>query len=133
MPLSIEFRDPSWFLPSIMDQWKSLFIENNIGTVITDTPGRRDVAHCRIVGDNIFVRYVGDFNHISDTQRIKTWVNKIIESTNFGVRNAWFYVHQPGAGRAKVVDFFNAFIKEITNNNGQKIPLIKDYRNQSFV
>ena len=127
MPLSIEFRDPSWFLPSIMDQWQSLFIENNIGTVITDTPGRRDVAHCRIVGDNIFVRYVGDFNHISDTQRIKIWVEKIIESTAFGVINIWFYVHQPGEGREKVVGFFNAFIKEILANNGRKIPLLKDY------
>ena len=112
-----------------MDQWQSLFIENNIGTVITDTPGRRDVAHCRIAGDNLFVRYVGDFNHVSDTQRIKIWVEKIIESTDFGVRNAWFYVHQPGDGRGKVVDFFNAFIKEVINNKGQNMPLIKDYRN----
>ena len=129
LPFSIEFRDPSWFAPSIMDQWQSLFIENNIGTVITDTPGRRDVAHCRIAGDNLFVRYVGDFNHVSDTQRIKIWVEKIIESTDFGVRNAWFYVHQPGDGRGKVVDFFNAFIKEVINNKGQNMPLIKDYRN----
>ena len=80
MPLSIEFRDSSWFIPSVMNQWQSLFVEYNIGTVITDTPGRRDVAHCRLSGDNLFVRYVGNFNHISDTHRIKIWVDKIMNN-----------------------------------------------------
>ena len=43
-PLSIEFRDSSWFSPSVMNEWEQLFCENSISTVITDTPGRRDVA-----------------------------------------------------------------------------------------
>jgi len=128
MPFSIEFRDPSWFAPSIMNEWQSLFVENNIGTVITDTPGRRDVAHCRLSGDNLFVRYVGNFNHISDTHRIKIWVDKIIESTSFGIKNVWFYVHQPGDDRGRVVDFFNTFINELKLKNSKEITLLKDYR-----
>ena len=127
-PLSIEFRDSSWFSPSVMNEWEQLFCENSISTVITDTPGRRDVAHCRVSSEHLFVRYVGDFNHPSDLVRINHWLDKINESLLFGIKHVWFYVHQPGDQRGKIVDFFNAFISQLKAEKKVKIPLIKDYR-----
>lgn len=127
LPLAIEFRDSSWFEPSILDQWQKLFAENNITTVITDTPGRRDAAHCRLVGENLFVRYVGDYSHPTDSFRIKNWVSSFDRALSLGVKNIWFYVHQPGDTRGKVLDFFNSFIVELNEKQQMNFPKLIDY------
>ena len=112
-PLSIEFRDPSWFEQSVKLEWQHLFKENNIVSLITDTPGRRDVAHFNLSSDELFIRYVGDFAHSSDQIRIVNWVNKIKELRSIGLNKVWFYVHQPGENRSRIIDFYNMLIRKL--------------------
>jgi uncharacterized protein YecE (DUF72 family) len=112
-PLSIEFRDPSWFEQSVELEWQHLFKENNLVSLITDTPGRRDVAHFNLSSDELFIRYVGDFDHPSDKTRISDWVNKIKELRSFGLNKVWFYVHQPGENRSRIIGFYNMLIGKL--------------------
>lgn len=112
-PLSIEFRDPSWFEQSVKLEWQQLFKENNIISLITDTPGRRDVAHFNLSSDELFIRYVGDFAHPSDQIRITNWINKIKELRGLGLNKIWFYVHQPGENRSRIIDFYNLLIRNL--------------------
>lgn len=128
MPFAIEFRDASWFNESVKDDWQSLFKENNIIPVITDTPGRRDAAHFRLVNNHLFVRYVGDFSHPSDIDRVDNWTTRIQELVDIGVNNIWFYVHQPGENRERVVLFFNKLIKELNQCINVDIPMLINYQ-----
>ena len=68
-PLAIEFRNKSWFEKESIRKWQNLFFDKNIIPVITDTPGRRDVAHFNLV--IIFVRC--GFNHLF---RISLWTER---------------------------------------------------------
>ena len=127
MQFAIEFRDESWFQNEVKDECQSLFMEKNIIPVITDTPGRRDAAHFRLVNNHLFARYVGDFSHPSDIDRIDLWANRIKELVDMGVDNIWFYAHQPGENRERVVMFFNTFIKKLNKCINVDIPLLINY------
>jgi hypothetical protein len=104
-----------------------LFYENNIIPVITDTPGRRDVLHMNLINDQLFVRYVGDFNHPSDLERTNQWIERIQELHSLGVKDFWFYVHQPGEKRERILQFFNNMIPNINKSLEIEIPLLKNY------
>lgn len=126
-PLAIEFRNPSWFEDSVREEWQELFYNKNIIPVITDTPGRRDVLHFNLTNKHLFIRYVGDFNHPSDLTRIELWTEKISELVNLGIENIWFYVHQPGDKRERILFFYNELIPNINKLLNTKIPLLNDY------
>ena len=69
-------------------------------------------------------------SHISDVVRIKSWVRKIKELVQLGVDNIWFYVHQPGENRERILLFFNHLIPQINNELKKiNIPLLNDYSN----
>lgn len=129
MDFAIELRAPEWFEnESIQHEWHQLFLENNITPVLTDTPGRRDVLHFRIVNEHLFVRFVGGVNTTIDSVRINNWAKKIVELTQSGVTNVWFYAHVPGDSREDVVPFNNELITAINKISSYDIPLLKDYR-----
>ena len=127
VPLAIEFRDKSWFENNVFDEVQDLLRKFNVIPVITDTPGRRDVVHFNITNDQLFVRYVGDFSHTSDLHRTTKWVNKIGELCHLGVNKVWFYVHQPGENRERILGFFNNMIPQINQSLQLNIPLLKNY------
>lgn len=127
LPLAIEFRNPSWFSKEVVSQWQNLFLTKNIVPVVTDTPGRRDVVHFSLTNNQLFIRYVGDFNHVSGSSRVQSWINKIEELVNLGVENIWFYVHQPGENRERILLFYNLLIPKINKVLKTKIPLLKDF------
>ena len=127
IPLAIEFRNSSWFEEDNVKKWQNLFLEKNTIPVITDTPGRRDVAHFNLVNNHLFVRYVGDFSHPSDLIRINLWTEKVKEFISLGINNIWFYVHQPGENRERILSFFNALIPNMNKILKINIPLLKNY------
>ena len=127
VPLAIELRDQSWFNLKMSQSWHELFYENRIIPVITDTPGRRDVLHFNLTNDHLFVRYVGDFSHESDKKRIEQWVNRISELVGMGVNHIWFYVHQPGENRERILQFYNYMLPLINTSLDLNIPLLVDY------
>ena len=129
VPLAIELRDQSWFNDlRVVNRWHELFMEHNVIPVITDTPGRRDVMHFNLTNNHLFVRYVGDFNHSSDKYRIYKWIDKMVELVNCGVDHIWFYVHQPGGNRERILHFFNFMIPLVNQELNLEIKELKNHR-----
>ena len=105
-----------------------IILEHNVIPVITDTPGRRDVMHFNLTNNHLFVRYVGDFNHSSDKYRIYKWIDKMVELVNCGVDHIWFYVHQPGENRERILHFFNFMIPLVNQELNLEIKELKNHR-----
>ena len=92
----LELRHTDWFRPITYPQdiFETLE-EYKIGTVITDTAGRRDCVHQRLTTSTAFIRFVGNNLHLSDYTRINDWVMKIKEWLESGIKSVYFFVHQP--------------------------------------
>ena len=97
----VELRHRDWFagregrpVAAVRETWE-LFRELGIGTVITDTSGRRDVLHMRLTAPIAFVRYVGNNMHPTDLVRIDAWVDRIKSWTDKGLREIYFFTHNP--------------------------------------
>ncbi len=94
IPLSVEFRHTDWYNDSsVANELYSLFENNGIQNVITDTAGRRDLLHMRLTNTKAFIRYVGA-NHPSDYTRLDDWVKRIGEWRKEGLDEMNFFVHQ---------------------------------------
>jgi uncharacterized protein YecE (DUF72 family) len=98
--LSIELRHPSWFEDEVvMDELQKMAISHNVGLLITDVAGRRDVLHMRVCGDYIMVRFVGNATettlHPTDYERIDGWVARIQYYVEKGIKNIYFFPHEP--------------------------------------
>lgn len=90
----LEVRHPDWFGKE-KDQ-ESLFTflrEHNMGTVITDTAGRRDCAHMHLTVPKTFIRYVGNSLHKSDYTRIDMWVKRMKYWLSQGLEELYFFMH----------------------------------------
>ncbi|MFK8038625.1 MAG: DUF72 domain-containing protein [Crocinitomicaceae bacterium] len=94
IPLSVEFRHTDWYNDSsIANELYSLFENNSIQNVITDTAGRRDLLHMRLTNNKAFIRYVGS-NHESDYTRLDDWVQRIKAWKKEGINEVNFFIHQ---------------------------------------
>ena len=96
LPLALEFRHQSWFEAGA--DCESLFShmrEKGFGTVITDVAGRRDVLHGRLTTPTAMIRFVGNNLHPTDFERIDAWVEKIKEWSDLGLREIYFFTHEP--------------------------------------
>ncbi len=94
IPLAIELRNTEWFNDAtIANEVYSLFEQNGISNIVTDTAGRRDLLHMRLTNPSVFVRYVGA-NHESDYARLDTWINRIKQWSALGMERLYFFVHQ---------------------------------------
>lgn len=94
--LSIELRHPSWFqdkriLPALTQYLQS----RNIGLVITDVAGRRDVLHNSLSSDFSLIRFIGNDLHPSDQIRAQIWNQRLEEWKIQGLREVFFFVHEP--------------------------------------
>lgn len=93
-PLFIEFRHPGWFSDKkiqqdIFDVLKRL----KIGTVITDTAGRRDCCHMHLTLPKAFIRFVGNSLHTTDYSRLDAWVKRIKIWIDNGLQEIYFFMH----------------------------------------
>lgn len=93
--LALEVRNTQWFDDTVVaNEMFEMLRENGIGTVITDTAGRRDVLHMKLTNGTAFIRYVGNSLHPSDYQRIDDWVAKMGEWIAQGIHTIYFFMHQ---------------------------------------
>jgi len=83
----------------------------NIGLVITDTPGRRDVCHMEVCSPYLFIRYLSDGKAKNDEKRINSWISQFLNIGNFGIKEFHFYLHHPDA--VQMVKFANYLQKNI--------------------
>ncbi len=96
LPLALEFRHQSWFEPGAgCEPLFAYMQEKGIGTVITDVAGRRDVLHGRLTTPTAMIRFVGNNLHPTDYQRIDEWVEKIKVWSDLGLREVYFFTHEP--------------------------------------
>ena len=96
LALSVEVRHESWFdHPDHLQQLANLLEKYQAATVITDVAGRRDVCHMHLTSDEVVVRFVGNGLHPTDFTRIDEWVDRLTTWFNNGLRNAYFFTHEP--------------------------------------
>jgi uncharacterized protein YecE (DUF72 family) len=108
LPLCLELRHEDWFAspttppkshvrpassPVVEDTWR-LLRELRIGSVITDTAGRRDCLHMRLTAPVAFIRFVAN-GHPTDYSRLDDWAVRLKDWTVKGLRRIYFFVHSP--------------------------------------
>lgn len=96
LPLAIEFRHSSWFnegriLPALVEYLQ----KKNIGIVITDVAGRRNVLHTSISSPFVLLRFIGNELHPSDFSRAQDWSSRLKEWSQFGLQKFFFFAHEP--------------------------------------
>ncbi len=96
--LAVELRHPAWFSEKHGGEkiW-SVFEENQAVAIITDVAGRRDVLHQRLTSPKgtAVIRFVANGLHPTDYPRLDAWIERIAEWLEHGVRNIYFFLHQP--------------------------------------
>jgi len=95
VPIFLEIRHKEWFsVKENSDQLFNLLRELNIGAVITDATGRRDVVHMNLPTPHAFIRFVGNGLHPTDYARVDEWVERIAQWKEMGLQSVWFFMHQ---------------------------------------
>ena len=94
VPLAVEVRQTDWLNdPAISNRYFELLEALQMATVITDTPGRRDLVHMRLTAPWVMVRFVWG-NHKSDYTRLDDWFDRIKLWSEHGIKDIYFFVHQ---------------------------------------
>lgn len=93
--VAIEFRHDSWFDGnSQAEEVWSAMQELNIGSIISDTAGRRDAVHMRLTTPKCIVRFGGNNLHSSDYSRLNDWIERIGMWRQNGLKEFQLWVHQ---------------------------------------
>jgi len=91
----VEVRHKDWFaIPANRDNLFGLLHELNIGTIISDTAGRRDCVHMELTTNETVIRFVGNNLDASDYTRLDAWVERLKIWKSQGLKTAWFFMHQ---------------------------------------
>ena len=92
--LFLELRHKDWFADkAIFEKLIRELSLNNIGLIITDTAGRRDVAPMYLTTPKAFIRFVGNSLHQSDFTRCDDWVKRIKYWLKNGLEELYFFMH----------------------------------------
>ncbi|MGF7039550.1 DUF72 domain-containing protein [Mucilaginibacter lappiensis] len=95
VPVFVELRHKEWFaVPENRDKVFAMLRDLNIGAVITDATGRRDVVHMNLPTPHAFIRFVGNGLHPTDYARVDEWVERIKQWQQLGLQSVWFLMHQ---------------------------------------
>lgn len=93
LPASIEFRHPEWFVGA-QPHWNRL-AALGVGTVISDTAGRRDALHMHVTTPNVLVRFGGYEGDTIDRYRLEQWCQWINAFEANGGKSFHLLVHEP--------------------------------------
>ncbi|MBL4678466.1 MAG: DUF72 domain-containing protein [Mucilaginibacter sp.] len=95
VPVYVELRHKDWFaVPENCEAAFNLFRRLNIGSIITDASGRRDVVHMMLSTPHAFIRFVGNGLHATDYTRCDEWIDRIAQWKEQGLQSVWFFMHQ---------------------------------------
>ena len=95
-PVCVELRHPAWYSDvKVYDETFGIMQKLNIGSVMTDTPGRRDIVHMRLTNGTAFIRFVGSNLDKTDFTRVDEWVKRLKKWINPGLEKLYFLIHQP--------------------------------------
>ena len=93
--LAVEIRNEQWL--SDINYGKHFFQllhDFQVGTVISDVAGRRDVLHMVLTQPNAMIRFVGNDLVESDYLRCLLWIERIKEWMDLGINELYFFHHQ---------------------------------------
>lgn len=93
--VSIEFRHPDWF--NKQETWEEvcrILQQKNVGLVLSDVSGRRDVLHMSLTNDICMLRFVGNDLHPTDYKRTLDWIGtKLKKWTLHAVNKVFIFIH----------------------------------------
>ncbi len=94
MSFLLELRHPEWFTnEAIKKELFNKLYHLKIGTVISDTSGRRDCVHMHVTIPQVMIRFVANNMHPTDYPRIDEWAQRIKEWLQEGMEEIYFIVH----------------------------------------
>ena len=91
--LFIELRHPKWFVQDA--PWWDWFAKREVGLVITDVAGRRDVLHMQFTRPELLLRFVGNGMVESDLTRVDEWMKVLKSLMDKGLQEIYFFGHEP--------------------------------------
>jgi uncharacterized protein YecE (DUF72 family) len=120
LPLAVEVRHAAWFRDEKMKNRLGDVLEaRGVASIITDTPGRRDVLHQRLASASAFIRFNGHDAGPLDFRRLEDWARRIGEWKDQGLRNLYFFPHMDP--KDQTVDLAARFIKSLNGIAGLKL------------
>lgn len=96
IPLAVEVRHEGFFNnESNFNQFFNTLTYFGVASVITDVSGRRDVLHQKLTLGTALIRFVGNSLDVTDYQRIDEWVLRLKAWFEAGLREVFFFTHEP--------------------------------------
>jgi uncharacterized protein YecE (DUF72 family) len=118
IPLSVELRNENWFVEKDMTMLQDLLAAYNVGIVLSDVAGRRDVLHMYLSNNTAIIRFVGNDLHQSDFSRLDAWMIRLKEWVELGLREVYFFHHQDNNLLApEMTIYFNRKVNEMFDTN----------------
>jgi uncharacterized protein YecE (DUF72 family) len=115
--LSVELRHPGWFAHGISAF--PLLRSRGVGTVITDSAGRRDAVHQSLTTRTALIRFQGNDLHPTDSRRISDWARRLEQWVAAGLERAFFFFHLPNETLSP--DLARTFVNEINRRLGLRL------------
>lgn len=120
--LAVELRHPLWFAsPLARAEVFALLEALEVTAVIADVAGRRDVLHQHLTTPTAFIRFNGHDLHPTDYARLDAWAERLTDWLRAGLREVYFFMHQPEARQAPVALRYLA--EQLNARTGLNLPV----------
>ncbi|WPU99194.1 DUF72 domain-containing protein [Mucilaginibacter sp. cycad4] len=107
VPVFVEVRHKNWFIDNgERDNLFNCLRELNMGTVISDTAGRRDCLHMTLPIPHAFIRFVDSGDEPTDLLRLEGWIKRLKEWKQQGLQSLYFFIHAGDAPSLSLYDYF---------------------------
>ena len=94
--LTLELRHPSWYQKgTVLPALSEYLHRKNIGLVITDVAGKRDILHSSVTAPWTMIRLIGNDLDPSDQLRLNFWKDRIHDWAELGLEETYLFLHQP--------------------------------------
>lgn len=121
-PLAVELRHPQWFAsPLARAEVFALLEALEVTAVISDVAGRRDVLHQHLTTPVAFIRFNGHNLHPTDYARIDEWAERLTDWLRAGLREVYFFVHQPEVRHTPVL--LRYLTEQLNARTGLNLPV----------
>ena len=128
--LAVEARHESFYRKENKDRFSEILRKYNCIWLITDVAGRRDILHSTLTTPDIMIRWVGNGLHSTDYSRINDWKKRIANWKSMGLRDLYFFPHQPdNLLTPKISEYVIAQMKPL-NFHSMRGPKLADNNNQ---
>ncbi|MEP6713511.1 MAG: DUF72 domain-containing protein, partial [Ferruginibacter sp.] len=91
---AVSFTNEAWFTePTRLTTFVGELHDINIGTIITDSPGRRDAVHMQLSTATAFIRFNCQGDEALDIFRVGEWKKQIKSWFLQGLEKCYFFLH----------------------------------------